>query len=251
MILDFGLQAVALVNRGGAKSAENAKWVSQASSTDVLGGDSGTQSRCRFGVEAGMTGRRHVLRKVGKWAGLGVCLFLLAATATYRHWGVRRWEAVLGRLWFSVAWGDLVISWRNSDDRARTSRGTPVVQPASAENSESRVKVTPDDEASVDVIVCSIDTRQLWAIDEFIDLLEAPHRWPEASWGSGGGRVIVPSWLLLPPALVATAFLWWRDRRRIPPGHCRRCGYDLTGNVSGVCPECGTQIETYSTRRGT
>ena len=21
---------------------------------------------------------------------------------------------------------------------------------------------------------------------------------------------------------------------------CRTCGYDLTGNVSGVCPECGT-----------
>ena len=21
--------------------------------------------------------------------------------------------------------------------------------------------------------------------------------------------------------------------------HCRRCDYDLTGNVSGVCPECG------------
>jgi hypothetical protein len=23
------------------------------------------------------------------------------------------------------------------------------------------------------------------------------------------------------------------------PGHCPHCGYDLTGNVSGVCPECG------------
>ena len=25
---------------------------------------------------------------------------------------------------------------------------------------------------------------------------------------------------------------------------CRSCAYDLTGNVSGVCPECGTEIET-------
>jgi len=25
-----------------------------------------------------------------------------------------------------------------------------------------------------------------------------------------------------------------------PPGHCRTCGYNLRGNVSGVCPECGT-----------
>lgn len=25
-------------------------------------------------------------------------------------------------------------------------------------------------------------------------------------------------------------------------GHCRTCGYDLTGNVSGQCPECGSPI---------
>jgi hypothetical protein len=25
-----------------------------------------------------------------------------------------------------------------------------------------------------------------------------------------------------------------------PATRCPRCGYDLTGNVSGVCPECGT-----------
>lgn len=33
----------------------------------------------------------------------------------------------------------------------------------------------------------------------------------------------------------------WRrriERRRL--GLCMECGYDLTGNVSGVCPECGT-----------
>ena len=25
-------------------------------------------------------------------------------------------------------------------------------------------------------------------------------------------------------------------------GYCKKCDYDLTGNVSGVCPECGTPI---------
>ncbi len=30
---------------------------------------------------------------------------------------------------------------------------------------------------------------------------------------------------------------WSVFRRR--PGHCRHCNYDLTGNVSGICPECG------------
>lgn len=29
-------------------------------------------------------------------------------------------------------------------------------------------------------------------------------------------------------------------RDRIPPGHCKQCGYNLTGNTSGICPECGT-----------
>ena len=30
----------------------------------------------------------------------------------------------------------------------------------------------------------------------------------------------------------------WRRRRK---GLCIPCGYDLTGNVSGVCPECGSK----------
>jgi predicted RNA-binding Zn-ribbon protein involved in translation (DUF1610 family) len=35
-----------------------------------------------------------------------------------------------------------------------------------------------------------------------------------------------------------------RHRRRIirdQKGLCRSCGYNLTGNMSGVCPECGTR----------
>jgi len=30
--------------------------------------------------------------------------------------------------------------------------------------------------------------------------------------------------------------------RHYPPGHCQRCGYNLRGNVSGRCPECGKPI---------
>ncbi len=32
-------------------------------------------------------------------------------------------------------------------------------------------------------------------------------------------------------------------RRRDRHGRCRSCGYDLTGNVSGRCPECGLAQE--------
>ena len=35
----------------------------------------------------------------------------------------------------------------------------------------------------------------------------------------------------------------WDRRLRFPPGHCQRCAYNLTGNTSGVCPECGTEID--------
>jgi len=29
---------------------------------------------------------------------------------------------------------------------------------------------------------------------------------------------------------------------RYTPPHCSKCGYDLAGNISGVCPECGTNV---------
>lgn len=35
-----------------------------------------------------------------------------------------------------------------------------------------------------------------------------------------------------------------RLRKPIPLGHCQKCGYDLTGNTSGTCPECGVPV-TY------
>ena len=54
----------------------------------------------------------------------------------------------------------------------------------------------------------------------------------------GAYGVRVPFWILFAMITIPTAFLWHRDRRP-PKGHCQTCGYDLTGNVSGVCPECG------------
>ena len=34
----------------------------------------------------------------------------------------------------------------------------------------------------------------------------------------------------------------YRRARRAETGFCVECGYNLTGNVSGGCPECGTEI---------
>jgi hypothetical protein len=51
----------------------------------------------------------------------------------------------------------------------------------------------------------------------------------------------IPMWAIV----VATAFLpliWVISRHRRKVGGCPTCHYDLTGNTSGVCPECGTGI---------
>ena len=49
--------------------------------------------------------------------------------------------------------------------------------------------------------------------------------------------------LLCGSALAAVVWVWERKgelrRRWRQRGQCQRCGYDLRGNVSGVCPECG------------
>ncbi len=54
-------------------------------------------------------------------------------------------------------------------------------------------------------------------------------------------RCSVPLWI---PLLIigVPMFLAWRRDCPYPPGHCAECGYDLTGNVSGTCSECGTEI---------
>ncbi len=52
-----------------------------------------------------------------------------------------------------------------------------------------------------------------------------------ALWGLTGALALYPAW-----ALMFGPVRRWRRRRR---GLCVGCGYNLTGNVSGVCPECG------------
>ena len=55
-------------------------------------------------------------------------------------------------------------------------------------------------------------------------------------------QVDIPLWIPLVVVAISTGFLWRRERKRPRSGHCRSCGYNLTGNVSGVCPECGEKV---------
>jgi hypothetical protein len=42
-------------------------------------------------------------------------------------------------------------------------------------------------------------------------------------------------------AFIRSSIRRWRRRGH---GLCVKCSYDLTGNESGVCPECGTRIDS-------
>ena len=82
------------------------------------------------------------------------------------------------------------------------------------------------------------------------ELYPLPHTWMGIGWGqrvdlppwlSGRNAVAVPcSYIVFVLAFAPAMKLLSRLRRRKRTGCCPICHYDLTGNTSGVCPECGT-----------
>ena len=48
----------------------------------------------------------------------------------------------------------------------------------------------------------------------------------------------IPMWPIVAGMSIPMLVTWVWPQKRIP-GTCRTCGYDLTGNVSGQCSECG------------
>ena len=92
-----------------------------------------------------------------------------------------------------------------------------------------------------------------------LELLLGPYPWgagfigapgPEPTqwlpdWGPVTGTQLcylrIPLWMPFLAVAIPTGLSFWRHRRP-PEGHCQKCGYDLTSNVSGVCPECGARL---------
>jgi len=65
-------------------------------------------------------------------------------------------------------------------------------------------------------------------------------QWTDAAVSNGGGWIVaIPLWAPFVLCLVVAALAHLRARKPAP-GACRKCGYDLTENVTGRCPECGT-----------
>lgn len=53
------------------------------------------------------------------------------------------------------------------------------------------------------------------------------------------------AWLIVSLAALVgwESMARWRNRRQLHFPRCANCGYNLTGNISGACPECGTNVE--------
>lgn len=93
------------------------------------------------------------------------------------------------------------------------------------------------------------DGEVFWEVHYLSKWVEPVH-WGPVTYASFeyGGRdftqfFLFPSWLPIPVlAVFPLVYFAWRFYCRRRPGHCVQCDYDLTGNESGVCPECGTAV---------
>ena len=56
---------------------------------------------------------------------------------------------------------------------------------------------------------------------------------------NGALIILIACLLIFLTCLLASSFNGGRRRR----GECGQCGYNLPGNESGICPECGLAVE--------
>jgi len=70
---------------------------------------------------------------------------------------------------------------------------------------------------------------------------EYMHWTPEVPMMNPWVICLLPLWIPFLLVCVPTILVWDRHRR-VNPDSCRECGYNLTGNTSGICPECGERI---------
>jgi len=93
-----------------------------------------------------------------------------------------------------------------------------------------------------------VDSNYTWAM---IDESTSGYAFAGFGWGTvrdgpyQAWKLSLPHWFLaallaVAPAARVCGVLVRRSRQRRQ--RCRACGYDLTGNETGVCPECGGRV---------
>ena len=172
-----------------------------------------------------MRSHRRVLG-IAKWAGICLCALILIA------WGVSvRWFVLWsGYRWGRLEYGNIGVGWylasRAEYDQAR------------ANPAASYLQLSPDLLVGRIPAVWRIAGGYGFNLPKTIEYTGPP--------GPYARELFIPLWIPFLIIAAPTGFAIWRERQP-PPGHCRRCGYDLTGNVSGICPECGTAVPALPT----
>ena len=169
-------------------------------------------------------------RRILKWVGvLATALLFLAALTTLR-WRLS-WLSGKKHIGIVLAAGAIVPTWEDQELRDRF-RGSILGNAEVAQPPGFHIEKMFDDLS---------DARYVWSRFGLFPQsgVNVPHRY-----------ISLPLWI--PFVLIGgtTLLLFWCDRHRIPPCCCQSCGYNLTGNVSGSCPECGEPCDTEASATG-
>jgi hypothetical protein len=152
--------------------------------------------------------------------GIMCCTLLIALWWASRNWEVR-WTSPDALTTYMAFEGRLKkVYWHPEKDRSFPPRQEPYCQPG------------------WDFVPAVFNTKIMWlevhANNSQADVIQLFDARP----------FVLSRFLLfaLATLIVASMILTFRTRRKPPPGHCQTCGYNLTGNKSGKCSECGKPI---------
>ncbi len=152
--------------------------------------------------------RRSRIRRIAKWSGVVVCAGLVTVWVVSLRWStsapIVTWKGVSSHTVIRMEPGCLL--WYTAPDRSWTVGSARGRASGSTRTTQER------------------STWLVW--------------WPRVFSLSFGIGARLPLWIPVFIVALPTGYLFYRDPR-YPPGHCQGCGYNLKGNVSGVCPECG------------
>ena len=167
--------------------------------------------------------RRSRLRRLLKWTGTLACiLILLGAAACLKWWRIAAYSVAVdggeSRV-IGIIQGGLFVYWND--------RGLPGV-------SHLKAGFWIDADSIWDGWAVCVEGWRLYGVTPEFQFER------HAAYGS----VVIPLWIPFLLVCLPTAWLWRVERRRVAAGGCDACAYDLTGNVSGRCPECGTPVKS-------
>ena len=58
----------------------------------------------------------------------------------------------------------------------------------------------------------------------------------------GIGLGVMAAILIIVACVLSQVIYFCLRKCKVTPGFCQGCGYNLTGNTSGICPECGERV---------